>query len=279
MLPGVVTDLDLDQTGRFAVAIVRSAVEARATEELGSAGLAGEGGFAGADGEPVGASGGAGGTGQQPQWTSVVAILPVPDIYADVTDFSTLSVPELVGSVVVPATGNNVLLFTNAIDSDRVTIMNTSTETWRVVELKAPVRALFASPDGEHAVGLLAPPQASSKAGAFSLVPVTRNLPPKLQGTEAATLGVVVSDNSAIITTRDSANGIYEAFLASLPGLSVDSVELPSAPTASGIIVDSNIGFIAQQHAEGRITFVGLEDVSVRTLTGFELGLKVIDGE
>ena len=37
-------------------------------------------------------------------------------------------------------------------------------------------------------------------------------------------------------------------------------------------------GYVAQEHPEGRITFVKFSDGKVRTLTGFELGAKVVDG-
>ena len=119
----------------------------------------------------------------------------------------------------------------------------------------------------------------SSKGGAFSLIPVARELPPKLQGTIAPTSGVAVSDTSAIVTTWDAESGEFAAYLASFPGLSLDPIELPSAPLSSGILVDANVGYVAQKHAEGRITFVDLNDASARTLTGFELGVKVIDGQ
>ena len=48
---------------------------------------------------------------------------------------------------------------------------------------------------------------------------------------------------------------------------------------ASGIVVDAGVAYVAQEHPEGRITFLDLEDARARTLTGFELGVKVVDGE
>jgi hypothetical protein len=36
-------------------------------------------------------------------------------------------------------------------------------------------------------------------------------------------------------------------------------------------------GYVAQKHPEGRITFVTLESGEARTLTGFELGSRVVD--
>lgn len=263
-LPGPVTDLDLSEDASFAVAVVRGT----APDQGGAGGQGGEAN-----------TGMAGASPEQPGFTeSVVAILPIPDIFEQPREFETVSTSALVGSVVVPRTGSNVLLFTNAVSRTWLSILDTDTGTFREVDVKAPIRALFATPDARHAVALLTPPMDSTKLGAFSLVPIRDDLPAKLQGTDAPTLGVSVIDDSAIITTRDSNRQLYEAFLAEFPGLRVDAVELPSAPTASGMVPDAGVAFVAQEHPEGRITFIDLDDGATHTLTGFELGVKVVEG-
>ena len=57
----------------------------------------------------------------------------------------------------------------------------------------------------------------------------------------------------------------------------MDLLPLASPPLATGIVPLAGKGYVAQQHPEGRITFVDLEDGSAKTLTGFELGAKVVD--
>ena len=280
-LPGVVTDLDISLDASFAVAVCRGSA-VTPSGEGGAPGIAGAAGFAGggAGGEAGAAPDGAGGEGPGPaSGASSVVVLPVPEKFAVPEALLITSVPELVGSVVVPAEGAQVLLYTNAVDSDRVTLLNVNDGSWRTVELKAPVRAVFATPDAEHAVASLAPPAGSDKAGAFSLIPMARALPPKLQGTLAPTQGIALSNGNAIVTTLAEGSSEFTAYLASFPSLRLEPIELPSAPRASGILTASHVGFVAQAHVEGRITFVDLDDASVRTLTGFELGVKVIDGE
>lgn len=282
-LPAVVTDIDISLDASFAVAVCRGSAAAPAGG-AGVAGAAGATGFAGggAGGEAGAATGGAGGEGERPGPAPVdssVVVLPMPDMLAAPEPLLSASLPEIVGSVVVPAVGSQVLLYTNAVDSDRVTLLNVSDGSWRKVELKAPVRAVFATPDAEHAVALLAPPAGSDKAGAFSLIPMARALPPKLQGTLAPTQGVALSNGNAIVTTLAEGSSEFTAYLATFPGLRLEPIELPSAPRASGILMESNVGYVAQAHVEGRITFVDLDNASARTLTGFELGVKVVDGE
>ena len=281
VLPDVVTDLDISLDASFAVAVCRGGVApARpgAGGAAGAAGLAGAGAGGEAGAAPVAPGGGGQGSGSG-FGDSTVVVLPMPARLAEPEATLTVSLPEVVGSVVVPAVGSEVLLYTNAVDSDRLTILDVADASWRTIELKAPVRALFATPDAKHAVALLAPPAGSAKAGAFSLISVARDLPPKLQGTAAPTLGVAVSNGNAIVTTLAEAGGISEAFLASFPSFRLETLELPSAPRASGILVDANVGYVAQAHPEGRMTFMDLDDGSARTLTGFELGVKVVDGD
>jgi hypothetical protein len=42
---------------------------------------------------------------------------------------------------------------------------------------------------------------------------------------------------------------------------------------------DVGKGFVAQSHPEGRITFIDLVSGEPRTITGFELGAKVVTGD
>jgi hypothetical protein len=76
---------------------------------------------------------------------------------------------------------------------------------------------------------------------------------------------------------RDDEKKIYGVYLVRLPNLQVDLVKLASPPLATGIVKAANKGYVAQLHPEGRITFVDFTDGSIRTLTGFELGAKVVD--
>ena len=58
----------------------------------------------------------------------------------------------------------------------------------------------------------------------------------------------------------------------------VDRYDLASPPIAVGVVAGARRAFIAQEHPEGRLTFVDLETGIARTLTGFELASRVVDG-
>jgi hypothetical protein len=191
---------------------------------------------------------------------------------------------ETLGSAALPDAGEKALLFTNAIASDRLAILDlvAADATARVVSLKAPITAVFPSPDGSHAVALLATAPGSERAGAFSIVPVDAALPPKIQGTDAPPFRVSLASTAAglrgLVTTRDDTKAIYAAYLVRMPSLQVDRIELSSPPTAVGVMPELGVGYVAQQHPEGRITFIDLETGAPKTLTGFELADRVVSG-
>ncbi|MEO8178793.1 MAG: hypothetical protein ABI895_08170 [Deltaproteobacteria bacterium] len=193
---------------------------------------------------------------------------------------------ETLGSAALPENGDTALLFTTATDSDRLAILdlaNAGAASPRVVSLKAPIRAVFPTPEGSYAVALLETEANSERAGAFSVVPIAAALPPKIQGTDAppyrVSLAQTPSGLRGLVTTRDDAHGIHAAYLVRMPSLQVDRIDLSSPPIAVGLLPEFGVGYVAQQHPEGRITFIDLETGAPQTLTGFELADRVVNGD
>jgi hypothetical protein len=61
-----------------------------------------------------------------------------------------------------------------------------------------------------------------------------------------------------------------------LPTLDVQRTALASPPTAAGVVAGANRGYVAQEYPDGRITFLSLVSGEARTLTGYELGARVV---
>ncbi|MBK7585119.1 MAG: hypothetical protein IPI67_33635 [Myxococcales bacterium] len=303
LLSGPVTDLDLTDDGKRAIAIVREPggaavgdagtgdAGADATDDDAASDAAADDGSdtglaeAGVD-DAASDAGTIPDAPPPPPKNSDVALLPIPGIFTKPAEFDQVTITgESVGSVVVSASGGVALLYTNATPNDHLTLLTTAAGSGylkhRTVALKAPVKAVFSATDGSHAIALLSPTAGSSKAGAFSVIPVSAELPPKIQGTDAPPVGVAMlsaTTSRALVTVRDDTKKIFFTYLVRMPELQVDPFKLASPPLATGIVKSANAGYIAQEHPEGRITFVTLADGKARTLTGFELGAKVVDG-
>lgn len=188
---------------------------------------------------------------------------------------------ETIGSVAIAPGGNTALLYTNAAAVERFTILDlqrlSDASPFRTVRLYSPVLGIFPTPDAGHAI-VLHDTVAGDSPGAFSLVPVGVTLPAKIVATEAPLTAVATTNDRAIVAERNDQRGIFGAFLARMPQLMVERYTLASPPIAVGVVPAAKRAFVAQQHPEGRLTFIDLETGVARTLTGFELSSRVVDG-
>lgn len=264
-LPGPVTDVDLSSDGSVAVAVVRGGQMVPDTAMGGSTGMGGASGSGGSDSPAL-------------LEESHIALLPTATIFEAPSDFTVVSTEEVVGSAVVARDASYVLLFTNATESPYVSILDTTEQEIRVVDLKAPVLAAFLSESAEYSVVLMKAPAGSTKSGAFALLPVKEELPARIEGTDMAPQFVSLSSDPgrALITTSSTSSRRAHSYFARFPSLQLDDIELPSRPLASGIVPDAGQGFVAQEHSEGRVTFIDLETGADQTVTGFELSSRVV---
>jgi hypothetical protein len=212
----------------------------------------------------------------------VLVVVPVPPGDVDPNTLPHASAPGEIGrSVSLSPDASLALLYSNATSDNYLGIL-TGGDDWskydgRAVDLKAPVLAVFASPDAQHGIAFQATAKGSSKGGAFSIVSAQSDRAPKIVGTDAAPNALAFSPDglSAVITTRDLTKQLYGTYLVQLASLEQTFIPLSSPPLAAGMVPSANRAFIAQAHPEGRITFVNLDDGSQHTLTGFELAAKV----
>jgi hypothetical protein len=215
---------------------------------------------------------------------STLVVIPVPVGSTDASTFRRLDVPSVVSrSVSMSPDGSLALLYSNAEPNPYVAVL-TSDDDWehhraRALDLKAPVRAVFAAPQGPHGIAFQDTQPTSTKRGAFSLISTEENRAPKIVGTDAPPIAVAFSPDgaNAVIATRDTTNLRYGVYLVHLDDLEETLVALPSPPLAAGIVPLANSAFVSQAHPEGRITFVNLDDGRFKTLTGFELAGRVVE--
>lgn len=260
-LPEEVTDLDLSGDGRLAVAVMRGQLAPGMPVPSPGSGQGGQGGDAG---KPSSSA-------------SHIALLPVPEIFEQPSQYQLLFTEELVGSTVVAHDASVALFFTSAVANSHLTMLDIETESFRTVDLQAPTQAAFISDDGRYAAAVMTPPAGSGRSGAFALVPVFDELPLRIEGTSTVPRFISLKEDRVFVTTWGSSSAPAASFLGRFPELLVDRVELPSEPLASGLLLEARQAFVAQAHSEGRVTFVDLDDSSPTTVTGFELASKVVE--
>ena len=301
-LSGPVTDLDLVADAKSALAVVRGrSIEPSEGAEGGAggdrgeleeqAGASGEGGMfdaAGASEHGGASNGGAsnGGASNEPDTRSTLVILPIPGIFSDNKGFESVSLAEQFGLVNIAPEGTAALLYTNALASSHLTILETAPgatfRDYRTVDVRGVVRDVYPSPDGAYAIASLNARDGRGKSG-FAAVPVTSATPVRVQTTDAPVFAVAQSAGKtprAVVTVSDG-NANFSAYVVRMPELVIDKVLLPSKPLpgATGLVPDAGVAYIAQAHPQGRITFINLETGVPRTITGFEIAAKVVNGQ
>jgi hypothetical protein len=226
--------------------------------------------------------------------SSTVAFLPLPGITTDPTSYTTTIIAgETVGRAIVaedvttgPTPGPaRVLLFTTVGGIDRFTVLTRGPVPGvRTVVLHAPIVAVFPTPDAQDAIVLhsVASVSGSAVQGAFSIVPIADDLPAKIVSLTAPPTAVALAPTSdrALVAVSDG-KSIFAVELAMMPSLEVVPFTLASPPTAVGIASAAGpegTGFVAQNDPDGRITFIDLSQATARTITGFELGARVVEG-
>jgi hypothetical protein len=244
VLPGPVTDLDLSPDGTAAVAVVRD--------------------------------------------TSQAAVLPIPAVASEPHTYALVPVEDaVVGSVVLAGKAKVGLLYSNASAQERITRLDyASPPAARTLKLHAPVLAVFLAPDGTSAVVLHDATKSGSdagpvgSAGAFSVLGLSPELPAKIVAAQAppSAVAITTSGDRAVVAERDDAKKLWGAYLVRMGTQQVDRYELASPPIAVGALQQARRAFVAQKHPDGRITFVDLDSGMAKTLTGFELGSRVVDG-
>ena len=235
--------------------------------------------------------------------TAEVAVIPLSSGIPEAAAIQHLTIAgEIIGSASIAADGKTVLLYTNAVAAERLTVLTLGTApTYRVVKLHAAVLAVFATADAANAIvfhsksvatttstatidgGRPATPDAGlpsqTATNAFSLVPLAADLPALIEQTDVPPQAVAITPagDRVLITERDDAKKIYGVYVGQFPSMEIQKIALASPPIAVGVLAAANEGYVAQKNAEGRITFVALDSGQARTLTGFEIGASVVD--
>ncbi len=240
--------------------------------------------------------------------TSEVAVIPLAGGAPAPGDVTHLTIAgETIGQSVLTAGGAIALLYSNAVSSERITVLSLAATppAWRTLRVHAPVLSVIATADGKGAVvlhpadnsaiagntdagagdggggdGRVAGESMSAPvAGAFSLLPLDGTHPALIQATDAPIQAVAVSPagDRTLITVRDDRQAIFGAYLGQFPTLAVQRYPLASPPIAAGVAATAGRGYVAQQHPDGRITLIALDSGDARTLTGYELGARVVD--
>jgi hypothetical protein len=213
---------------------------------------------------------------------SELIVFHLEDILVDSTNYESVMIPgEIFGSSAISPTESCAVLYTNATNSTRVQLVNLTEGAdylkVRTLDTTNPVYSVVVGPDGQHAVATAG--TSSGPGNAFSVLNLAEVRFPRIVGTAGPIKETLVGSDVVLVTAGPSAEA--ETTLVGLPGLGLTRLPLASSPLRAGLLPELDMAYVAQSHSEGRLTFYGLEnladgDVSVQTVTGFELSADVV---
>jgi hypothetical protein len=217
-----------------------------------------------------------------PGFRQVVLVPVPPSVPAE--QLERVTVPdEIPSSVTLSDEAELALLYQNGAENSHLTVLDLRPDmarALRTVDVKGPVSAAFAAPGAESAIALQRPMKGSSKAGLFSGVPTRERRSAKIVGTEAlpSALAFDAEGRFALVTIGNEKSTVHGVYCVRLETMQEGFLQLASPPStgATGIVEQVGRGFVAQQHPEGRITFIELDTARAHTITGFELAARIL---
>jgi len=209
--------------------------------------------------------------------TNEVVVLSIPEIATSPDQFVATTVEKLiVGSVSLASESATGLLYSTASHEQRIAVLDyaQSPVGLRPIKLYGDVLSAMMAPNGKTGIVV------HGAGFAFSALVFEPQLPAKLVGSTGAITQIAISPDGSrtVLAARKDNTKSYEAFLVRGFTQQVDLYALSSPPIAVGMVPTANRAYVAQEHPEGRITFVDLDSGLARTLTGFELAARVVDG-
>jgi uncharacterized membrane protein YgcG len=168
---------------------------------------------------------------------------------------------------------------------ERLTVAHRVQGSWGNIVtqfVEIPITSVGMAPDSRNAILLHEKsPQLNAVAPwPYTLVDFSKTpLPIKKRQMTAAKPGPIIytpSTGVAALLLRDDARSVRAVDLADLESFIVTPITLGSPPVGGGYVEATDKLFIAQEHASGRITFIG-GDGTTQTVTGFELNDAVKD--
>jgi hypothetical protein len=223
---------------------------------------------------------------------SMVLKIPIPDGFADATEIQSFVIEgELVGSATIAPQGDRALLYTTAVDVERITILPLDgTTAPKTVALRKTVKAVAIAPDGRTALIIhkkadgdpkqpgIDPDLQLARSFGYSVLRIPSG-DVKLQVTSSApgSFTIVPDGSYLFLLFRDDATAVREVQKIEAKSFLVHPIALGSPPISLGAVPTSQRVFVNQEHPDGRLTFIDWNTDAVRTVTGFALNSRIRD--
>jgi hypothetical protein len=222
---------------------------------------------------------------------STLVSIAIPDGFTKGAAQKTYPVNDAtIGSVTMSPKGKYALLYTTAVPSKSLVILDFSKpEAPLVVELTKAIRAIAIAPDENSALVVHPLPSSSGSGGTtgqgssatdtgfgYTMVRLEDGYRKPIDTVANPNLFAITPDSAyAFVLLRDDKTSVRIAQRMSLTSFLPDDFPLGSPPNSIAALVGSHNVFIGQVYSEGRISFIDWTTGVVRTVTGFALNGRI----
>jgi hypothetical protein len=223
---------------------------------------------------------------------SLVLQVPVPSGFDDPKSVNQFVIKgETIGSVSISPQSDAALLYTTAVDLERITRLTLAKGgEHKTIALRKTVKAVSIAPDGETALIIhkkangdpnqagLDPDTQIDRSFGYSVLRIpTGDVKLQVTPVQPSAFTMVPDGSFLFLLLRDDATQVREAQKVEAKSFLVQTIALGSPPLSVGSVPKSQRVFVNQDHPDGRITFIDWMTNETRTVTGFELNSRIRD--
>ena len=150
-------------------------------------------------------------------------------------------------------------------------ITSTDSLVTEPILIRGKIKSLILSSDGKSVV-IIHPEVTGSYY--YSLVDLESKFTKKIRSDNPYKASIFSNISKKAVLIFKSVVG-NEADIIDLKTFVKKDIELGSAPDSLGLIYGKDICYISQEHPEGRISFIDLDNSEIKTITGFELNSEI----
>ena len=194
-----------------------------------------------------------------------------------------------IGSVTMSAKGKYALLYTTAVASKSLVIVDFANDAYRIVDLTKAIRAIAIAPDENSALVVHTAPTSSGSGGTtgqssstadtgygYTMVRLADGYKKVVSTAANPNPFAITPDSSyAFVLLRDDKASVRIAERIELTSFLIQDFPLGSPPNSIASLSGSHNVFVGQVYSEGRISFIDWVTGSVRTVTGFALNGRI----
>jgi hypothetical protein len=222
---------------------------------------------------------------------SIALRIPVPDAFEKSEKVKAFPIKgEIVGTISIAPQSDAALIYTTAVDVERITRVSLSDGKYKVVALRKTIKAVTIAPDGQTALIIhkkadgdpnqagLDPETQINRSFGYSVLRIpTGDVKLEVTPVEPTAFTMVPDGSFLFLLLRDDGNAVREVQKVEAKSFLITTIALGSPPISIGAVPKSQRVFVNQDHPDGRITFIDWMTNDTRTVTGFELNSRIRD--